>query len=321
MEEDPPAQPPPPPPRDLSPGEAEARRLGVLHGMRLGLRLGQRLTVIRADLAKHSDRWWRQGGHYECLARMLRWLGVTKPKKNLLAYIAVRHSVLWALTDRSPSGIEAHVPLYHRLLFVLLSMTSTLLIIMLCCATDLSLEHLHCDYDGGICNNWTRTMWQYLSIVMAVVVDSLTSPLVAGFYIFFHDPRRPNWLRRILAAVYAAVFGASILYVAFEWLRSHGSELGINFKTFLVTWPTARLTEAFRHAFIWGLLTEYAPPPVRRRGASLGEDEEEDSQTSRFSKWTEVLQASEEPPQGSTPPEGNHEDSKQVPLLSEVQKV
>jgi hypothetical protein len=84
----------------------------------------------------HGMRGWRL-----CVAHVLAAFGCYKPDMPLLHHLMYFHTLFWVCC-RAPD--EEHIPVVHRLYFVVLSVSFNLLVLVLFMATDVSLVTVHC---------------------------------------------------------------------------------------------------------------------------------------------------------------------------------
>ena len=90
-----------------------------------------------------------------CAGRSLAAFGCYRPEESMLTYLMYYHTLFWVVC-RAPG--EEHIPVVHRLFFVLLSMCFNLLVRARACTCDMRMHppvgHLHCNcfgYQGCTC--------------------------------------------------------------------------------------------------------------------------------------------------------------------------
>ena len=106
-----------------------------------------------ADAAAEDTR--PHGACRTCLGHMFASIGYYAPNVPLFSYLMYYHTLLW-IGCRAPG--EEHIPIMHRLGFVLLSLVFNLLVVVLFTATDCSLISLNCPPEAG-CSPFALRAW------------------------------------------------------------------------------------------------------------------------------------------------------------------
>ena len=227
-----------------------------------------------------------------CVAHVLAAFGLYSPEEPLLSHLMYYHTLLWVCCR--PPGQE-HIPVVHRLYFVVLSVTFNLLVVILFMATDASLVTLHCHSKTATesaheCSELEVSAWRAAEVGVVALVDTAFWPLLKRLFLCIED-RLANYdeseaqhtqaLWRRLAVLVCTPIGLCVMWVLLSAGGSHAQQLSVVLHEFASTWPTTRLTEMFKLMSMWGLLTEYglraprAPDEtfevMRRRSVTLGE--------------------------------------------------
>ena len=192
-----------------------------------------------------------------CARRLLGWCGWWRPDCNMFTYLLWYHTLLWTVF-RAPD--EAHIPVLHRVYFVLMSLGFNLLVVIFFFATDYSLAHLNCGSPNhSECNDAQQALWEGADTMLVCLIDIGCWPALKFAFFFFHDPDHPPPLKRTLEVVALLGACATLFWVTHEaW--NHSDDALPVLREFARTWPAARSTEAFKLMALWGLLREYAPP-------------------------------------------------------------
>ena len=233
-----------------------------------------------------------------CVAHLFAGVGLYRPEASLLAYLMYYHTLMWVVC-RAPG--EEHIPICHRLSFVLLSMAFNLLVVVLFTATDMSLVSIYCPDNNRdeICSPFALNVWDATQVLLVAVIDTAFWPLLKRAFYFVEDVISgrdrlglPDCLWRLLRYLLIALGAALLTWVCISVARHH-RDLASIFSEFLSTWPTARVTETFKLMSLWGVLFEYGMPEPRT---------ERQSSTSTSSQPISKVEAESDP--------------KRVPLLS-----
>ena len=109
-----------------------------------------------------------------CAGHMFAGLGFFRPEQSLITYLMYYHTLLWVVC-RAPG--EEHIPIVHRLSFVLLSMVFNLLVVVLFTATDVSLISSHCP-DKHACSDFEIATWNAAEVLLVALIDTAFWPIL-----------------------------------------------------------------------------------------------------------------------------------------------
>ena len=219
----------------------------------------------------------RKRGWRRCVGHVLAAFGCYKPELPLLSHLMYYHTLFWVIC-RAPD--EQHIPVVHRVYFVVLSIGFNLLVLILFMASDASLVTVHCP-PGTSCSQLELTAWRAAEVGAVAVVDTTFWPLLKLLFLWLEERlskedeseaehNRALWQR--LALLVLAPFALGVAWLLLSAGGQHSEELERVAHEFLSTWPTTRLTEAFKLMSVWGLLTDLGlprPPVPSAENASL----------------------------------------------------
>tara|TARA_B110001452_G_C15201449_1_gene416950 strand:+ start:164 stop:973 length:810 start_codon:yes stop_codon:yes gene_type:complete len=196
-----------------------------------------------------------------CFARLMIWSGLERPNCSMLEYLCFYHTILWVVC-RAPE--ERHIPVLHRLGFLILSFGFNILVLIAFLASDLSLEHSHCGDPAALmdrepCSSFEKSLWEGADVVAVAVIDTACWPLLRTAFFWSHHPSLTRRVTKVLKVVSALASAVAVGWVLSSAWR-HGDSLSSRLSEFLSTWPTARFTEALKLMSLWGILIEYGPP-------------------------------------------------------------
>jgi len=259
----------------LRPNECDKMLSDVAGGWRLE---AVEMSVEQEAAEEERKRGWCQS----CVAHFLAMFGCYVPEVSMVRYLTHYHTLLWVFFGR-PGDYES--PVLHRFYFLILSMSFNMFVVVLFCATDVSLLAIHCPVEAE-CTPVERWWWRVAQVGLVAIIDTAFWPLLKPAFFFFqarlhhtqyyHDRKR--WLRVLWALLFAFTLG--VLWVAISASRHVGELTGGVFE-FLSTWPSARMTEAFKLMVLWGMLRDgyglrRPVSPIERKSTSIIDDETED---------------------------------------------
>ena len=122
----------------------------------------------------HGMRGWRL-----CVAHVLAAVGCYKPDMPLLHHLMYFHTLFWVCC-RAPD--EKHIPVVHRLYFVVLSVSFNLLVLVLFMATDASLVTVHCQ-PLQACSSLEVMLWRAAEVAVVALVDTAFWPLLKRLFL------------------------------------------------------------------------------------------------------------------------------------------
>ena len=232
---------------------------------------GRRLASGELDLAAvgaAASRGRPRGVWRACLGHIFAAFGLYKPRVPLFSYLMYYHTLLWVVC-RAPG--EEHIPICHRLSFVLLSLGFNLFVVVLFTATDCSLLSIYCpspaDAAGDECSDLARSVWDSLQILLVAVIDSTFWPVLKALFYMVEDLWSGRsqcgvmggavW--RLMRVVLVGLFSTLLIWMSISAAK-HVGQLGDVLHEFLTTWPAARVTETFKLMSMWALLVEYGQP-------------------------------------------------------------